>query len=324
MNSIASSTKEAGAAEHRRRSLPEGGVEGVVDVGRGGRLRTRLWPETRAGAGTILFLNGRGDFIEKYCESYWAMRDWGPALLCFDWRGQGGSGRLARDPARGHAVDFDGYLDDLDRLLTLMATTLPRPWSVVAHSMGGHLALRWLARAPRQMACDLARAALIAPMVAFRTGPFPAVIARAIACSMRRMGYAEAFAFGQRPYAAGARRDWPSVVTSDPARASDESWWLERMPELASGGVTFGWLEAAFRSVAALDRAAVAASIATPSLFLLPRGDLLVDDRRASHFAGRMPHARVAWYEGARHELLRERDSARLDALARIRDFLLR
>jgi len=119
----------------------------------------------------VLLLNGRTEFIEKYLEPVQELQRRGFAVWSLDWRGQGLSSRLLPNLLPGHAVSFGDHLDDLDLLLDRLV--LPGlggqakggpPLVLLAHSMGGHLGARLLARRPGLFA----RAILSAPMMDFR------------------------------------------------------------------------------------------------------------------------------------------------------------
>ena len=69
-----------------------------------------------------------------------------------DWRGQGGSVRLVpQAPLKGHIDDFAEYDADLEAFLEQVVAPMlaggARPIAL-AHSMGGHILLRYLSRHP--------------------------------------------------------------------------------------------------------------------------------------------------------------------------------
>ncbi|MBK5264805.1 MAG: alpha/beta hydrolase, partial [Alphaproteobacteria bacterium] len=62
-------------------------------------LRRFDWPVPAGGErGSLLFLTGRGDCFEKYLETFAHFHAAGWGITSFDWRGQGGSGRLSDNP----------------------------------------------------------------------------------------------------------------------------------------------------------------------------------------------------------------------------------
>lgn len=305
----------------RRRTLPPQAQWGEWRAGDGWPLRTVFWPAHVAeGKGSILFLGGRADFIEKYAESYWTWLGWGLGIATFDWRGQGLSGRLGGDPHKGHIEDFAYWLDDLAGLIDWLRATLPGPYFIVAHSMGAHLALRQLTRE----ATSIDRAVLLAPMLGINTAPLTVGLARRLADWATARGQGLSYGPGQGPYRAamrGARRQ--GLLTSDIERFADEGWWIDGNAGLALGGVTFGWLKSAYRSMAALSEPGVLEAVETPVLILVGERERLVDAHAAATAAARLPHAYFEIVADGCHELLRETDTVREATHAHIRRFLL-
>lgn len=282
-------------------------------------LRTlRCLPDGTA-RGTVLFLNGRADFIEKYLESYGTFLDWGYAVATLDWRGQGMSGRLGDHPHKGHQTDFDILVGDLAGWIAEVTRELPPPFHLVAHSMGGHVALRYLAEFPG----TIARAVLLAPMLGIRTGGIPSPVTKRLARWMVSRGRAGDYAPTQRPHGA-----WQSssirqeALTGDAERFADEIWWVMQNPALALGGVTYGWLDAAFRSLDRMHAPGYLQGVKTPILILLAEHEHVVDSVAARHMAAHMPDCRLDVIPEGRHELLRDTDAVRSAALARIRAML--
>ncbi len=273
------------------------------------RLRAVSWPG--GSRGTVLLLNGRTEFIEKYLEPVAELQSRGFAVWSLDWRGQGQSSRLLPDPVPGHAVRFTDYLDDLDLLLDQLV--LPdvdgRSLVLLAHSMGGHLGAHLLAR----RAPLFARAILSAPMMDFRHK-------RGLSLrSVRLLSSAACLVPGvaERPGPGTSRLppldrpfdDNPLTTCAD--RYAADAAWMRDQPALQVGGATWGWLRAASASIAALHRPSFARAITCPVLVLLAGDDRLVDNRATRRFAARLPHGTLVEFPGARHELLREHDAHR-------------
>ncbi|MGI4879535.1 MAG: alpha/beta fold hydrolase [Janthinobacterium lividum] len=302
----------------RRRALPPGGATESRTMRDGWRLRSMVWPaaspETR---GSILFIGGRGDFIEKYAESYWHWHDRGFGLAVFDWRGQGRSGRLGDTPEKGHSTGFDVLVADLGEQVAWFRERLPPPYFAISHSMGGHLLLRHLSANPG----SIDRAVLLAPLFGLVAAPVGPWLARIIAGMQVARGKSGDYAPGAGPAQASnamrARR-----LSSDPERVTDEAYWIERDPGLRIGGVTNGWVAAAFASLDTLTAPGILEAVTTPLLILTAAHDRLVDSAAAARLAKRLPHARVEVIAGAAHELLREADTIREPVLARIDEFL--
>jgi len=294
-----------------RRAIPDGMRFSAWQAPDGWSLRRFAWPAAGAARGNLLFLGGRGDFVEKYLEALAHWHEAGWALAGFDWRGQGGSGRYLADPLICHIPDFEPLLGDLDAFVRGWTAETQGPHVVVAHSMGAQLTLRLLARRPGLVDA----AVLMAPMVGIR--PLPAPLARTVA----RL----AILAGRRE-----RRIWEKDIgnvggrmTSSPERQEDKIWWKAMRPEIASGAPSWGWLKAACASIAALPARDLGA-IATPLLILASRHDPVIDIGALRRTAARLPAAELRLFEGKGHELLREADRVRLPILAAIDAFLER
>jgi lysophospholipase len=282
-------------------------------------LRTAVW-RSAGTLGTIVFLNGRGDFIEKYSETcrFWAQS--GYAVLTRDWRGQGLSRRMFDDQTHAHLSSFGPLVDDAVAMVTdSRFTDLPKPWFLVGHSMGGHLALRVL-----KVVTDIfTKAVLLAPMLGMNTGPVSPRLAARFVRLMVSAGQGRRFAIGQTPYGAMTRSSFRQKrLTSDVARFQQEAEAIDANPRLAVGGVTFGWVDAALRSIDELIAPGVLETITTPVLALLAGREQIVDGAAAEAIVDRLPFGQTTWIEGAAHELLRERDGIRDAVLVRIQQFL--
>lgn len=296
-----------------RRAWPEGGALDHWNAPDGWPLRRFRIGDGRRGR--LLFVGGRGDTIEKYLETMadWAGRGW--RVTSFDWRGQGGSGRLHGNSRLGHVDDFATWVADLRAFVNAWRAEGEGPYVLVAHSMGGHIALRAMAEG----AVHVDAAVLVAPMLGLNARPIPDWLAPCVAAFMCRIGFA------LRPvWRDGSRSpERGSHLTHSAERYADELWWRSETPEIALGPPSWRWIAEAYRSNRALGRSPALAEMRTPLLMLAARADRLVSFSAIRDVAARLPHARLhAYGEEAAHEILREADPVRRDALARIDAFL--
>ena len=307
-----------------RRAIPTAAHEGYWIAPDGSLIRRIDWdPAPGPGSrvrGSLLFVPGRGDFYEKYLESldHWHRKGW--RVTALDWRGQAGSGRLSDDPQLGHIEDFSVWIDDLAAFWlewSAERADVAGPQVIVAHSMGGHLALRALAEqriAPAAMA-------LIVPMLNFTT-PGPLVLLHAVARAMCRIGdpARAAWKWSEKPGETVSHR--ANLLTHDPDRYADEAYWRSARPDLAMGPGSWRWVERGYASMRALLAPGLLEAVETPVLLLVARNDKLVSARAIERAARRLPRGQlVGWGREARHELLREADPVRNEALRRIDDF---
>ncbi|MEN2978916.1 alpha/beta hydrolase [Tistrella bauzanensis] len=298
---------------------PAPDVTGTVLGPDGIAIRHALWHAApgRTQTGSVLLLQGRGEFVEKYAEVAGRLTAMGRDVLAIDWRGQGRSGRMLADPTIGHVDDFDRYLDDLDAVMAGPGASLPRPLAVLGHSMGGHLGLRWVVeRASAGGAGGPAaviapdRLIMTAPMIGIRMVPPMGTMVPALARIMCRRGLSERFAAGQGPDRAGNGRFQGNILTHDPARWARERALIAADPSLHLGGTSWGWLAAAFRSITAARRAVAARGrdIRLPVTIMSAGAERVVDNRAHLWLAGQLPSAEVIIAPGAFHEILMETD----------------
>lgn len=271
-------------------------------------------PPGAAARGTLLFAGGRGDFIEKYLEAYRHWHESGWNVTGFDWRGQGGSrGTIVG----GHLPDFAPLAADLDALIADLRAGTPGPLVAIAHSMGGHVLLRTLA----EKRPPLDAAVLVAPMVLVNSRPLPSRLAGWIAEALAGIGYEERpLRRSAPPMPAGSPRQ--NRLTSCAERYADELWWREREPGFNLGAPSWGWVRAAYRSAATWFTRERLGEVRTPVLILGTERDRLVSPAAIRRAADRLADCRLHMYAAAGHEILREADPVRLDALARIDHFL--
>ncbi|MDE2184323.1 MAG: alpha/beta hydrolase [Alphaproteobacteria bacterium] len=268
-------------------------------------LRTAVF---EGGAQVCVLLHGQTEFIEKYGEVIGELRARGFTVATFDWRGQGGSVRLLDDPLKAHVGDFAEYDDDLASFLEQVVRPLsPAPPLALAHSMGGHILLRTLHDKPGAFRA----AALSAPMLAVSARGYPGWLARAVTMLHAGSGRRMDFAWGM------AARD-PFLVdfaaqlcTTDAQRFARTQEILKLNPSLRLAGPTWGWLAAAYRSMARMAAPEFAEAIAAPVLMVAAGHDRIVVQSAERAFARRLPHATYVEIEDGEHELLMERDAVR-------------
>jgi len=284
--------------------MPDGGSFGTFAADDGASLRYALWPR-QAARGTVILQGGFTEFIEKHFEATQTLLDRGFAVAAMDWRSQGLSQRMADNPHKVHADSFDRYVADFAQFMDqIVAAQMPPPYLMVAHSMGGHLTVRYLHDYPDRMTA----AVLCAPMIDIRFHPLPKPLARLVVGTGCRLGLAKAYAPGATDYGERRRRFEGNNLTSDPARFRDAHDHIDANPGLAVGGPTFGWLHAALQSIDLMDRDDFLAGVTTPICLVQAGEDTVVLNDAQDRFAARVPGCELHRVDGAKHEILRERD----------------
>ncbi len=318
--------EQAGITPFDRRAIPLAAIERKWRAPDGHAIRIIDWPEPAPSpqpSGNILFMPGRGDFYEKYLESFedWRQRGW--RVSAADWRGQAGSGRLGTAGNTGHIDDFAHWISDLAGIWREWSAGREGPLVLIGHSMGGHVALR----AVMERALDPAPAAAVlsAPMLDVVPELLPIFAKRWYASAMARLGEPSRAAWKMSEKPGSTMKLRQLLLTHDDDRYADEAWWRAERPELVAGPGSWGWLRAAMESVAAIFRRGALEAVDVPMLLVATSNDKLVSPAAIRRALDRMPLAEACMFGSeARHEILREVDHVRLRALTAIDEFLAR
>ncbi len=306
------------SSETARRTYPGGSKISFWTAPDGWQLRRFDWPSAAAvPRGSILFQGGRGDIFEKYLEAFHHWHDEGWTITSFDWRGQGGSGRLTDDPHVGDIDRFGTYLADYGAFWREWAAATPAPHVAMGHSMGGHLVCRALAK----VLAEPDAAVLVAPMMGLHA-PISAGFGERIADIAMKLGNPRrrAWKSNEKP---GTTESRLSLLTHDPDRYSDEPWWWDQKPEIKLGPPSWRWVVRAFESTRRLRASKRVKLVRIPVLVLVAEADKLVRAADAIKVAGLLPDARVVRFgQESAHEILREVDPVRNRALGEIDIFL--
>ena len=280
---------------------PDGGGSSVVRTRDGVRLRVATWRVPRP-RGTVLLMQGRAEFIEKYFETIGELLARGLSVVTFDWRGQGGSGRALRDPHRGHVGRFDEFRLDVEAVLAqAVAPLADGPVSGVAHSMGGCIALI----GARQGWLPVERLVALTPMIGLSLVRQPRP-ARALAGLLRRLG------LGARYVPGGTARSISTLpfpgnrLCADRGRYDRNAALAEAIGAGAIGSPTIGWLAAAYEAMALFGEPGFAGGIDIPVLLLAAGAYPVCSTPAIERFALGLRHGRLATIPDARHEILME------------------
>ena len=289
---------------------PEYGVQsdsGWLVVDETVRLRWVHYSASEGDANTVVvILQGRSECIERYEEVISECMSRGLDVVTFDWRGQGASSRALPDSNKGHIEDFQLYQRDLIRVMAQVVRPLGhRRRLLLAHSMGGHLALHHAKLFPT----DFERIALSAPMVDIALGGLSPAL-RTMVRTLNRVGAATQYVAGTGPWRGGPEFEG-NDLTSDRARFMARISLWNAYPHLAIGGPTYGWVAAALRSIRRLGRRGYLNDLRVPVLMLLGEDDSVVHNGAARRLLSSIERGRVQTLSGARHEVMQERDSIR-------------
>lgn len=271
----------------------------------GAKLRAALFTPQGKARGSVVLSPGRTEPIEKYVEVIGELLERGFVVLCHDWRGQGLSVRALKDRLAGHADGWRAFTSDFQRMLAAFEDRLPKPWIAMGHSMGGGLTTLVLAEGETRFAA----AALSAPMLGLNTGARSFNSVRQGALLMGLLGRSKQYAIP--PADPFAEKFEDNLVTHDRGRYDRFRAQITAEPDLALGGVTWGWLRFATALVTLVAKSPVIDRLPIPLLIVAAQEEKLCDNAASKRLAARAPKGRYVEVAGAYHEVLMETDPRR-------------
>lgn len=277
----------------------------------GVRVRAVVWGKG-APKGTILLFPGRTEYAEKYGRAAAEMQQRGYATVSIDWRGQGIADRSLGNRAIGHVGDFAEYQRDVAALMAFVrAENMPEPLYLLAHSMGGCIGLRSLLAG-----LPVAAVGFTGPMWGVQMVPRMRPVAWTLSTLSRPLGLTGRRTPGQIDETYVLRSPFEgNALTTDA-----ETWdWMQdhlrTQPDLALGGASLGWLNAALREMWALSRMP---SPDVPCLTALGTLETIVDVGRIRARMAAWPRGDLWVIDGAGHEIMMEKAAVRSDLYDRL------
>ncbi len=300
-------TAEAELFAHPDYPVPGHGKVWLAATRDGARLRFASWrPTVKPVRGTVVLVQGRAEFIERYSETVADLRRRGFHVLAFDWRGQGGSQRFVRRERKGHVGWLRHYETDLALAMAQMQAGFPAPYFVLAHSMGAALCLD----AAREGRLPVSRLVALAPMLGLAMVENPRSASR-LASFLFWLGFGRAFVPGGGDTAIATKPFDGNRLTGDAARYARNSALSAAARHLPVGDPTVGWVRTAFRLMARLGTPSAALEVRVPTLVIAAGQDPIVSTPAIERFAARLKTGAALVLPNARHEILMESDAIR-------------
>lgn len=269
----------------------------------------------------IVISPGRVEGYLKYKELAFDLIQQGYQVFIIDHRGQGLSDRLLDNRYQGYVEQFDDYADDLHQFITQIV----KPYCgqhkplLLAHSMGGAIAIRLLQKYPNTTAVSV----LCSPMIAINTGLIPRSSAKCIVSGIQILNQL----LSQKPwYFLGQKDHQPFAFHNNKLSHSYQrhqtfATLYRQCPPLQLGGVTNHWLLQAFKTEQVIfDQIE---KITSPILVIQAGNDEVVSNDAQTNFCHHLHEinptifrqAQPTIIAGAKHELFFECDVYRRPAI---------
>lgn len=278
------------------------------------RLRYAVFPRLgEVARGTVVLVQGRCEFIEKYFETIADFQKRGFCVATFDLRGQGGSDRLIANKTLGYVENFDDYWTDLrDFHAGIVLPDCPPPYYLVGHSTGGLVGL--LAAARDRLMFD--RVFLTSPMVSLPGLPL------SLKWSSRLINLARFVGLSRLPF--GRKQDKAqdedafagNPLTSDKARYMRSVDVLAARPELFIGFPTLAWIGSALAAMRKANADDFPQRLKIPVFICAAACDRVVETAASELLGLRLRAGHHVVIAGARHEMLMEADAIREQVFA--------
>lgn len=295
---------------------PAGGVAHWIGTSDDLRIRVAHWPLDGA-RGTVLLFPGRTEYVEKYglCAADLAAR--GLATMTIDWRGQGLSDRMLDDRRIGHIDDFTDYQRDVSAMVRAARELgLPRPFFLLAHSMGGCIGLRAVMQGLAVQA-----AAFTGPMWGIHIAPHMRLLASVMTQVMPRLGQGHRIPPGTTLESYVTSEPFEdNMLTTDAQQFDMMRDQISAHPELALGGPSVTWLGEALEETRHL---AGRAAPSLPCITWVGSNERIVDVPRIHARMESWKGGQLHVVDGAEHEVLMETDNTRRTVMDELQNLFL-
>jgi lysophospholipase len=173
--------------------------------------------------------------------------------------------------------------------------------------MGGHIAIRSVLEG----SLDPDGLIVTAPMIALPIGQIGSLAAATFSRTMSCLGFDTHYGPGMADYDIAQVCFDGNTLTGDRDRFYRTCQMLADAPDLAVGGVTWGWISAAFLSMGKIQRLSKHVQPSCPALICTPMEDRVVSTEAQSALSVAVEGWNQVRFDGARHELLMETDNIR-------------
>lgn len=264
--------------------------------------------------GTVFILHGFSETADKYLELIYYFLQQNLSVLIYDQRGHGRSPRTA-PLAVTHIDRFEEYVEDFESCISAFSDTLPHPFYLYAHSMGGAVAALYLEKGTDVFK----KAVLSSPMIAPRHDGLFLWVSLAVCRLSSLFGKSKRCLFV-------AKKDYstePFEQSSALSRARFEAYRaLRRENEMLRGGSpTYGWSLVSLGVTKHILKKDAPERIRTPFRIYAAELDHLVRREPQQSLAARAPKGEFVMVPQCKHEIYAASDEILHPHLAELLDY---
>jgi len=293
-------------------SLYDTGVDGYFNGANNVKIYYKYFIQDSLEKGAIVISDGRTEAVVKYKEVIYDLFNNGYSVYIHDHRGQGFSGRMLPDPDMGYVDEFQNYIDDMKYFYdNFVKKNDHKNIYLLAHSMGGAIGATYLEEYPN----DFTAAALSSPMLGFS---FPTCLVIGILT-----GDEPEYGRGQKGYEESIDSFNVNTLTGSKIRFERMIKIFDEFPKARLGGATYQWVNKSCNQFDIIFDNIF--EIKTPLILFSADNEEIVSPSAHKDFIEELKsegkEAEGFTVEGAKHELLIEKDKCRIPVLTKILDF---
>ena len=276
----------------------------------GRKIRHAHWkPKKDSQRKALVIIQGRASFIEKHSEFISDAIKRGYDVFTYDLPGQGLSTNLLNHPQKGHIDTYDTYLNDTHQYIEqIVLKKTSKPIVLFGSSMGGHIAVRYLAEYANQR---ILGAILESPMIDILTDPYPRWVAKAMTYMGTWLGFGDAYMIGYGDFDPKKDTFEKATNTRDKTRFLRQRQYTLDYPTHVRGGPTVRWIKETFDSIGILQNAHYLSKITVPVLLMNAGQDKSVLNNKDALVCQQIPKCKLITYKDSYHHIVVERDKIR-------------
>lgn len=196
-----------------------------------------------------------------------------------------------------HIEHFQNYVDDWDAVVNQVMPSMPHPWYLFAHSMGGLIGATYIQQHPG----TYEKAVFNAPMFEVNRGNLPYPVAKGAAFLLCLLGKGKEFLPGQSPFS--EKEDFEGSASTCKERYLQHYHRQIASFHLQNGGSSCKWTLEAFRGDEKLLKKKRCREMHLPILLFQAEKDDYVLPGGQDRFIASVPRGGIFYVPGSKHEI---------------------
>ncbi len=256
--------------------------------------------------GTVVICEGYRQIIEQYEDIVEGLFEKGFSVYVFDWKGQGGSSRHLDDSGKVHSDGFEEHIETLDELVKNIVVKEGKALILMAHSMGGNIALRYLKEHPGVFD----KAVLVATMIDINESALPKSKTEMMDDFIKAVGN-DLTSYAPEHHVKNFERNG-SLFNRETVRTIFKAF--RDNPELKTKGPTMGFLRCVIESINVvkginIDGSPYISDIKTPIIWFIPEEDKMVCPHFQKEMVQVLENAVCVYTPGGHNSLFSDHDN---------------